>query len=80
MPDRPSRRAARAADPAAVGVTPLAIAYRFAVAYRGRVAGFLATHLGGPHGPVEAGAGAAAMAVARPRDREGPAALRAAGP
>lgn len=41
--------------------------------YRERVAGFLATHLGGPYGPVEAAARAAAVAVARPPDREGPA-------
>ena len=40
-------------------------------AYRERVAGFLAHHLGGPFEPVEAAARAAAVAVSRPRDREG---------
>jgi len=47
-------------------------------AYRERVAGFLARHLGGPYGPVEAAERAAAVAVARPPDREGPAALASA--
>lgn len=46
--------------------------------YRERVAGFLATHLRGPYGPDEAAARAAAVAVSRPRDREGPAPLESA--
>jgi len=46
--------------------------------YRERVAGFLATHLGGPYGPLEAAARAAAVAVARPRDPEDPATVGAA--
>jgi alpha-beta hydrolase superfamily lysophospholipase len=44
--------------------------------YRERVAGFLATHLGGPYGPVEAAARAAAVEVTRPGSLEGPAVPR----
>jgi alpha-beta hydrolase superfamily lysophospholipase len=43
-------------------------------AYRERVAGFLAIHLGGPYAPIEAAARAAAIAVTRPREPDGPAA------
>ena len=48
--------------------------------YRERVAGFFAGHLGGPYGRDEAAARAVAVAVARPHDREGPAAVRAVAP
>ena len=47
-------------------------------AYRERIAGFLASHLGGPYAPSEAAARAAAVAVARPREPDGPAAIASA--
>ena len=40
--------------------------------YRERIAAFLAEHLGGPYPPAEAAARAAAVAVLRPPDTEGP--------
>jgi alpha-beta hydrolase superfamily lysophospholipase len=47
-------------------------------AYRARVAAFFATHLGGPYPPSEAAVRAAAMAVARPPERDGPPLLASA--
>ncbi len=46
--------------------------------YRERVAGFLASHLRGPYGPVEAAARATTVAFASPHDSHGPAAAGSA--
>ncbi len=42
------------------------------IAYRERIAAFLAEHLGGPYPPAEAAARAAAVLAVRPPDTEGP--------